>query len=182
MQSSRLTIADSYLKLFRKGNEEGFNYFFNTLYKPLHFFAIGYTQDKETAEDIIEDSFIKLWNKREIFETESGLKSYLYKTVHNACLRWLWQKQNRSRHNISYAKETTTTEHSYFENTVKAETINQLHQAIGQLPAQCKKVFTKLYIEGKSVSETAQEMDLTISTVKNQKARGIKLLKPKLSP
>jgi DNA-binding CsgD family transcriptional regulator len=42
-------------------------------------------------------------------------------------------------------------------------------------------VFTKLFIEGKSVSETAQEMNIAISTVKNQKARGIKLLKPKLS-
>jgi RNA polymerase sigma-19 factor, ECF subfamily len=180
MQSA-IDIADDYVQLFKEGREEGFNHFFNSYYKRAVFFAFGYIRNKEAAEDIIEDSFIKLWNKKEIFETEAGLKAYLYKTVHNACLRWLWQKQNRNRHNLSFANQNSTTEQSYVENIIRTETLHQLHRAIDQLPAQCKKIFTKLYIEGKSVAETAQEMNLTASTVKNQKARGIKLLRPKLS-
>jgi RNA polymerase sigma-70 factor (ECF subfamily) len=65
---------------------------------------------------------------------------------------------------------------------ISAETVRLLYEAINELPAQCKKVFTKLYVEGKSVAEIATEMNVAVSTVKNQKARGIKLLKPKLSP
>ena len=64
---------------------------------------------------------------------------------------------------------------------LSAETITLLYKAIQQLPSQYQKVFTKLYIEGKSVFETAEEINFTISTIKNQKARGLKLLKPKLS-
>jgi RNA polymerase sigma-70 factor (family 1) len=176
-----LTTATQ-IQLFRQGKEEGFNHFFDSLYKPLHFFAVSHIHDKEAAEDIIEDSFIKLWNKREIFDTEAGLKSYLYKTVHNACLRWLWQKQNRKMHNINYAYQTDLTEQDYIHNIIRSETITNVHKAIHQLPAQCQKVFTKLYIEGKSVAETAQEMKITTSTVKNQKARGLSLLKTKLLP
>src|SRR4030095_2468206 len=124
---------------------------------------------------------IRLWNKRNIFENEPGIRGYLYKSVYNACIRQLQQKQNRNRHNTSYITQIDTTEPSYIHNIIRSETIHLLHQAIAHLPAQCSKVFTKLYIEGKSVAETAQEMNLAVSTVKNQKARGIKLLKPKLA-
>jgi RNA polymerase sigma-70 factor (family 1) len=171
-----------YIDDFRSGKEEGFNYFFNACYKPLYFFASRYVKDVHAAEDIITESFIKLWDKREIFETEAGVKGYLYKSVYNACLRWLEQEQRKTIHTKSYAKQINTTEQPYLNDIIKAETINNLHKAITHLPSQCRTVFTKLFIEGKSVSETAQEMNLTISTIKNQKARGIKLLKPLLSP
>jgi RNA polymerase sigma-70 factor (ECF subfamily) len=169
------------LVAFKEGREEGFNYFFNSCYKPLHFFASRYVKDNAAAEDIITDSFIKLWDKREIFETASGIKGYLYKSVYNACLRCLEQQQRKTIHTKSYAGQINTTEQPYLNDIIKAETIHQLHIAISQLPTQCKKIFTKLYVEGKTVSEIAEEMNLTISTIKNQKARGLKLLKPKLT-
>jgi RNA polymerase sigma-70 factor (ECF subfamily) len=105
----------------------------------------------------------------------------LYKIAYNACLRHIEQIQNRAAHNKKYSLQTSAIEQSHIHNIIKAETIHLLHKAITQLPAQCKNVFTKLYIEGKSVAETALEMNLTISTIRNQKVRGIKLLKPKLS-
>jgi RNA polymerase sigma-70 factor (ECF subfamily) len=181
MSSSPVYNNSSNFLDFRSGREEGFNYFFNEYYKSVYFFASRYVSEKPAVEDIVTDSFIKLWDKREIFDTESGLKGYLYKTVYNACLRWLQQKQNRSMHIRSYSNQIDTIEQACFHNIVKAETINLLYKAIQQLPSQCKKIFTKLYIEGKSVCEIADEMNLTVSTIKNQKARGIKLLKPRLS-
>jgi len=165
---------------FRNGEGSGFEYFFNALYKAVYLFAFRYVKDKATAEDIISTSFIKLWSKRNIFETEAGIRAYLYRSVYNACIRHLQQTQNRNLHNKTYITQIDTTQQSYIHDIIKAETINNLQKAISHLPEQCKKVFTKLYIEGKSVTETAQEMNLTISTIKNQKARGIKLLRPKL--
>jgi RNA polymerase sigma-70 factor (ECF subfamily) len=178
---SSLIEIHNILKAFKEGREEAFNYFFNSCYKPLYFFASRYVKDEAAAEDVITESFIKLWDKREIFETESGIKGYLYKSVYNACLRWLQQQQRKTVHTKSYTGQINTTEQSYLNDIIKAETIHQLHIAISQLPSQCKKIFTKLYIEGKQVSEIAKEMNLTISTIKNQKARGLKLLKPKLT-
>jgi RNA polymerase sigma-70 factor (ECF subfamily) len=171
-----------YVEAFRNGKSSGFEYFFNILYKPVYLFAFRYVRDIATAEDIVSTSFIQLWDKKNIFETEAGIRAYLYKSVYNACIRHLQQKQSRGLHNISYAKQIDTTQQSYMHDIIRAETINLLHKAISHLPAQCSIVFTKLYIEGKTVAETAQEMNIAISTVKNQKARGIKLLKPKLLP
>jgi len=168
-----------HIEAFQRGESSGFEYFFNTLYKSVYLFAFRYVKDKATAEDIVSISFIRLWDKKNIFETEGGIRAYLYKTVYNACIRHLQQQQNRTLHNRSYITQIDTTQQSFIHNIIKAETINNLHKAISHLPAQCKNVFTKLYIEGKTVAETAQEMTITISTVKNQKARGIKLLKSK---
>jgi RNA polymerase sigma-70 factor (family 1) len=172
----------NYVRAFQNGESSGFEFFFNTLYKPAYLFALRYINDKPAAEDIVSNSFIRLWNKHSIFETAEGIKAYLYKSVHNACIRHLQRQQSWNLHNKKYSTQIDTTQPAYIHNIIKAETINNLHEAISGLPGQCKTVFTKLYVEGKSVAETAQEMDLAISTIKNQKARGIKLLKLKLTP
>ena len=166
---------------FQNGKNSGFEYFFKKLYKPAFFFAWRFVKDKPTAEDIVSTSFIKLWNKRNIFDTEAGIKAYLYKTVYNACIRHSEQKQNWVLHSKKYLNLTDTTQQPCIQNIIYAETIHLLHQAITHLPVQCRKVFTKLYIEGKSVSATALEMNLSPSAVKNQKARGLKLLKAKVT-
>jgi RNA polymerase sigma-70 factor (ECF subfamily) len=171
--------STDYVQAFRKGESSGFEYFFNALYNAVYFFAFSYVKDKLIAEDIVSISFIRLWNKRTIFENEAGIRGYLYKSVYNASIRHIQQTQSRNLHNNSYANQMGTVQETYIDSIIRTETINLLHKAISHLPPQCRNVFTKLFIEGKSVAETAQEMNLTISTIKNQKARGIKLLKPK---
>ncbi|HLP39736.1 RNA polymerase sigma factor [Lacibacter sp.] len=154
---------------------------FKENHKSLCFFANRYVKDSNAALDIIEESFLKLWAKREQFGSEAGLRSYLYKTVYNGCLRWL-ENEKRKAHNLeTYRIITDSPEQTCFENMVRAETLRQLHTAIEQLPGQCRTIVQKLYVDGKSVSEIATEMNLATSTVKNQKARGIKLLKLKLT-
>jgi len=72
-------------------------------------------------------------------------------------------------------------ERDCFENIIKAETLRRVKEAMEELPSECRKVFMKLFVEGKSVVEAAAELNVAVSTVKNQKARGIKLLKMKLT-
>ena len=136
------------------------------------------------AEDMVEEGFIKLWSNREKIETEAGLRGYLYTTVYHACLRSL---ENEVRKERVYKLYKVNTERSIdddkgvMENMIKAETIRLVKEEVERLPGECKKVFVKLYVEGKSVVETAEELKIAVSTVKNQKARGIKLLKAKLT-
>jgi RNA polymerase sigma-70 factor (ECF subfamily) len=65
---------------------------------------------------------------------------------------------------------------------IRAEFYGELYRAIHTLPPECRKIFTMLYIEGKTVRETAEELGLALSTVKTQKARGLAALKKKLRP
>jgi RNA polymerase sigma-70 factor (family 1) len=175
------SIYGNILSAFRNGEEHAFNYFFNAYYKPLYFFAFGYIKDKAVAEDIVSDSFIKVWDKREQFENEVGLKNYLYKTVYNGCMKEVRSQESEVRRKNGLSIVSDKFDRDCFENMVRAETIHLLYEAIEQLPTQCRTVFKKLYVEGRSVAETASEMNLTISTVKNQKARGLKILRPRFS-
>jgi RNA polymerase sigma-70 factor (family 1) len=166
---------------FRNGEKEGFNYFFNTYYKPVYFFACKYVKNSDAAEDIVENSFIKLWEKREQMESEAGLRGYLYKMVYHGCLRW------NSRQSMVHSRQkeivylSDAFEKDCFENMIKAETLRRVKEAMEELPSECRKVFMKLFVEGKSVVEAAAELNIAVSTVKNQKARGIKLLRMRLT-
>jgi len=167
---------------FKEGRGEGFTYFFKRLYKPLCFFVQGYTKDRQVAEDIVGDSFIKLWAKRELFDNEAGLKNYLYRSVYNASIRWIENQKRYKKHHAIYKHEVDISEQAYVNNIIKAETIQLLQKAINTLSPRCQKVFVKMYLEEKSVAEIANEMKTTISTVKNQKVRGLKILRSKLTP
>ena len=65
---------------------------------------------------------------------------------------------------------------------IRAEFYGELYRAINTLPPECRKIFTMLYLEGKTVRETAEELGLALTTVKTQKVRGLAALKKKLRP
>jgi len=165
---------------FKKGDQEAFDAFFTSYYKAFIFFSLKLVKETATAEDIVVDSFVKLWEKRNQLNSESELKNYMYKIIYNASLRWLQRQKTKNKVYHSYSLYHSETEDSYFYNVIHAETIRQVMQAMTELPSECKKVFTKLFLEGKSVNDAAEELQVTVSTVKNQKARGIKLLRKKL--
>jgi RNA polymerase sigma-70 factor (ECF subfamily) len=167
----------NYLASFRAREEAGFNYFFNTYYKAVYFFACKYVKDSEAAEDIVESSFIKLWEKREQMESETGLRGYLYKTVYHGCLRWLEREKRKDEVYKVYKVSNVFEEDGHIENMIRAETLRRVKEAMEELPSECRKVFMKLFVEGKSIAEAAAELKVAVSTVKNQKARGIKILR-----
>ncbi|MBY0477750.1 MAG: sigma-70 family RNA polymerase sigma factor [Chitinophagaceae bacterium] len=173
--------SNNFKKLTQYEAGVSFENFFRSSLKSLCFFAGKYVKDVNVALDIVEESFVKLWPKREKFDSEADLRSYLYKTVYHGCLRWLENEKRKATNLETYRIITDSPEQSCIENIVLAETLRQLHNAIGQLPNQCRTIVQKLYVEGKSVAEIATEMNLAGSTIKSQKARGIKLLKLKLS-
>jgi RNA polymerase sigma-70 factor (ECF subfamily) len=158
-----------------------FDSFFNRYYKAVYFFACKYVKDGAVAEDIVENSFIKLWEKREQLESEAALRGYLYKTVYHGCLRWNSRQSmvDRRQKEIVYLSETV--EKDCLENMIRAETLRRVKEAMEELPSECRKVFMKLFVEGKSVAEAAAELKVAVSTVKNQKARGIKILRMRLT-
>jgi len=158
-----------------------FDSFFNTYYKAVYFFAFKYVKDEAVAEDIIENAFIKLWEKRADFANEAGMRGYLYKVVYNACLKELGRRSMVHRRQQEIELLSDGFEKDCLENMIRAETLRQVYSALHELPSECRKVFVKLYVEGKSVAEAAAELDVAVSTVKNQKSRGLKILRMRLT-
>ncbi len=164
-------------------NETTFKSLLRNHFASICLFANRYVENMSIAEDIAEESFLKLWNNRNSITNANSIKSWLYSTTRNACLDHLRRQEVKSRNekNYNYLQEAET-ESYHLEAMIRTELLEELHAALQQLPDQCRLVFTKLYIEGKGVAHTAEEMNLSINTVKSHKARGLMLLRKKLEP
>jgi RNA polymerase sigma-70 factor (family 1) len=171
----------SRLIAFRNGEEQGFNWFFRSMYPALCLFISRYIHSLPVSEEIASDCFIKVWAKREGFTSAQALKSYLYRTAYHASLRWLQQSKRTLKPGVMDIVLLQAEEKNYLENITRVETLREVQAAISLLPAACRKIFTKIYVEGKSVKETAEELMLSVSTVKSQKSRGLFLIREKLS-
>ena len=180
MQDRKLYRAEDYFILFQKGEEQGFNYFFGQLYEPLVHFAFTIVNDKSEAEDIVEDSFVKFWQSRKEIEKARAVKSYLYTIVRNACLDAI----NRKKYARSYALHIERSPGRFTpdvqQKIIISESMHQVYLALKTLPPKCRQVFRMIYVQGKPVKEIAEELELSICTVKAHKAKALKLLRKQL--
>ena len=180
MQIKSTSHASEYALAFQQGEEKGFDFFFREFFPSLCFFANHILDNRCEAEDIASFAFIKIWKRHSQFNNARNIRSYLYQIVRNDCLKFLQQKGKR----IRMQKEI---EHLTIDNTkgnceadiIRAEVFSELYKALNSLPTECRKVFKMLYIDGKKVNEIAEELKISPSTVKAQKARGLTLLKKK---
>lgn len=161
---------------FQRGEREGFDYFFNTLYKPLLYFALKIVKDKEIAEDVVSESFIKIWKYHSIFQQHLVIRSWLYSTTKNACLNQLIQEKRLKKHIDNISTQTEYVQESTESRLIKAETFKELCQYIEQLPPEMKKIYLLLK-EGLTIRQVSDELNISKSTAKNQLGRGLPILR-----
>lgn len=166
---------------FWNDKEKCLDYFFKSQYKQLYFFANRFVRDKAVAEDIVEESFVKFWEMRESIDSEQPVKSLLYTMVRNAAISYLRKQKVLAKRKKGYDALQEETEGYMLQQMIAAETMMQIYSAIGELPEGCRNVVTKLYVEGKRLQEIADELNISINTVKTQRARGLKFIRGKLT-
>ena len=177
MQLTSYDNDDFQLHLFIKGHVKGFDYFFESLYKPLCYFASKIVATQEIAEELADDAFIKLWERHDQFESVNGIRSFLYRTTRNACLNYLRNTKTRNLHEYSLQAMTHTSEADIQQHIIRAETIQQVHQAFTILPKKCREVFNLIYLENKNYEEIAKELQISVDNVRNHKKRALQLLR-----
>ena len=158
-------------------NKETFKDLFIALYPRLISYSFKYVQEKFSAEEIVEDCFVTLWERRESLAHIDDIKPYLYIMVRNSSLKYL----EKSKKIISLKKKhhdsAIMIEHDIIEEEVHAVI---LYQALDKLPVKCRKVFELSCLDGMKYKDIAQELDISVNTVKSQRARAIELLKKHL--
>lgn len=154
---------------------------FDEFYDRLVYYSVQMLKDQAAAEDIAQESFIKYWAQRgEISEDTRAIKNYLYSTVKNLSL-------NHIRHgkvvNLYVSKHQTTEaeERPFIDALITAEVIAEVQAAIKSLPENYRIVSYLGFLEGKKNQEVADELGISINTVKKQKQRALQLLRLKLS-
>ena len=161
---------------FRMGKEQAFTEVFSIFYPALCLFARNMVLDADAAEDIVEESFLRVWDKRAIFYEIPVLKTYLYRAVRNNCISWQKKQASDQARQIAYS-HSLEGQRTVLENIVEAEFVRELEAALESLPPQRRKIFKLLYKEGKSAREIAEELQISVHTVNDHRKYGLKYLR-----
>lgn len=162
---------------FQRGSQQAFKHIYYLHKFELYKFVYSLILDRPEAHDLVADCYIKLWNRRTAFEDVSKVKAFLFVTAHNACINHLkhQQVQNKSRKELLFLLEKN--EDFVETKLIKAELIGQIYTEIENLPSQCRKIFKMIYFKEMSYEEVAHQLNLSQSTVRNQKKRALELLR-----
>lgn len=163
---------------FSRGDEQALSYFFHLLYPPLSLYAFHFVKNREVAEEIAADAFLKTWKHRQKLCNSRSIRAYLYAVVKNDCYRQLRKKIDR----YFLVKKLTTPEandNTGFDKLVAAEISRHIFFEIKRLSRGAEDVLKMHFIDGKSISEIACQLNISKSTVKTHKARGLQALKKK---
>ena len=163
------------LSQVKSGNTQAFESIFKTYYNTLAGYGKTIVKDPDEAEDIVQQVFISVWEKRSTIEIHTSFRAMLYRAVYNSCL-------NRIKHNEvkrNYAREIQLTSSSSFsqEDVQHKELQKKINDAIDQLPEQCGKIFKMSRFDYLKYQEIADKMGLSVKTVENQMGKALKLLR-----
>ena len=165
---------------FQKGDEVAFENVFKTYYPRLCSYAQTMLNDSEEAEEMVQNTFITLWENRVNMDIHTSLKSYLYRAVHNSCLNRIKHLKVRQEHSDYYKytqeEEVESTSHMVMGNELQ----QQINVAIEQLPPQCKRVFSLSRFENLTYAEIAAQLDISVKAVDKQMVRALRILRTQL--
>ena len=154
-------------------------YLFNTYYARLCYFAYKLVKNQAAAKDLAQDVFLKHWHKRNEYSSELAIKNFLYLSLRNTCLNYIRHDSIEKKYAETLADDTSEEENG-LSYLIKAEALAAIHNAIENLPIGCKTVLKLAYFEGLKNEQIANEMGVSINTIKTQKQRALKLLRLKL--
>ena len=182
MDNKQIDKHTPFLDALKKGEASGLRHFYGVFYKPMCFYLEKMQIDPFIIEEIVQDVFLKLWEKRTDFDHVLSIRGFLYTCCRNAALNYI-EKEKRTNAKLTPIEEgTQIIDWTPDNQMIYIEMLREIHQAISELPAQCKNVMELLLMEDKSPEEVAQYLGITRSTVYNQKKRGVSLLQSKLNP
>lgn len=154
---------------------------FRQYYLALCFFAGKMVNEQTVAEDIVKDVFLKLWEKEPDFSHYKNIKAVLYIGVKNACLNYIKKRKNVRTQTEALTYLLQQEQEDFILNEItRTEVLREIYAALQQLPLGCRKVMQLYYQQGLDHKSISTKLGITVSTVKNQKARGVQLLKKKL--
>lgn len=143
-------------------------FIYKSYYKSLHYYCLQFVKNTEDAQEIVNDSFIAVWEKRAELNFEIGIKPYLFRTVHNKSLNFLKKKKLPIQDLDTHFIHTSTADYSPIEILSSKELEKKVHALIQTLPPRCKQVFLLSRIENFTHKEISAIMDISTKTIENQ--------------
>lgn len=153
---------------------------FKQHFKDLHNYASSILKNSDDAEEIVQNVFYKLWEKKEKIATLQSIAAYLYRSVYNECLNFI----KHSKVKDEYRNHTlhNTSNSTYVNDSASEKELEQkIHNAMNSLPEQCRTIFQLSRFEELKYREIADKLGLSVKTIENQMGKALKIMRTKLA-
>lgn len=173
-------MGNDILYQLNQGDKRAFELVFHRYYSSLCFFANKFVKDKDVAKDIVQEVFVRFYERKTHFENSISLKSFLYNCVQNESLNYLNRNKNTYRLQDSCIPPMEEEGKDSFYYQLESQFFNEVFVAIEELPQECRRIFKMSYIEHRSTKEIALELNIAETTIKTQRQRAKKYLQKRL--
>lgn len=170
-------------------NEENisrtYNLLFKQYYSKLLFYAMRFLEEEE-AEDVVQDVFLDLWNRRYTLDMGEYISSFLYKSVYSKSINVIKHKKIVGEHSSMmaeiYAKKTDyyhPDNNDVIRRLESQELFAEIKEGVGELPEKCREVFMLSYVHSLKNKEIAEAMNISLRTVEAHMYKALRLLRVK---
>ena len=160
----------------KAGDREAFNQLFRRYYTPLLRFCVRFVADTDTAAEIVQDLFVKLWANREKLRLTTGFEPYMLQSVRNAAITFINKERSHAEaHENIYSDESDNNDPS---ETLQSNNLEASYQKVlAAMPEKRREVFLASRFEGLKYNEIAEKLGLSQKTVEAHMSAAIKQLR-----
>lgn len=157
-----------YIEAVRKGDVSAFSFLVERYQSMVYSLALKLLKNAEDAEEMAQDTFIKAFQKLEMYEGKSKFSTWLYSITYNACISELRKRRIHfsSLEEQRFSDQDEMKMHDYFSETKKEDQEKYLNLALGKLPEDDQVLVTLYYYESQSMEEISIITGLTVSNIK----------------
>lgn len=167
------------LERIKKGDEQAFEKVFRTYYKSLCLFSNRILHDPPSSEEVVEDIFFNLWERRDKFDITTSLKSYLFRSAYNNSLKLLRHQKIVANYESRMVEEEP--QYQLQENYLEiGEITHSVLKTLDQVPERTRMIFQMNRDEGLKYQEIADKMNISVKTVEAHMTSILKLLRENL--
>jgi RNA polymerase sigma-70 factor (ECF subfamily) len=162
------------IRRIRQGDKQEFEKLFRSSYVSLVRYAKTILKDHDTAEEIVQDLFFRLWQDRGNLTIESSLNGYLFRSVHNRSLHYIEHQKVVDRHAGEIAASADQTAEPVTEAIYYSELQSKVAKVLERLPERCSVIFRMSRFEGLKYNEIAEKLSVSLKTVEANMGKALK--------
>ena len=174
MKENNRETFDNLAVELKNGDKNALSQLFNSLKQDIYFFSYSYFRNNELAEEVVQDVFVRLWEKRSLIDPALSIKNYILRIAKNIILDQL----RRHAFEIRYINETQVFTPSCHEDTedhvIFADYLFLADKAIELLPPKRKNIFKLSREQNMSYFEISRELNISVNVVENQMSKALK--------
>jgi len=165
----------------RANDKNAINELYESYSRRLYNFAFSYLKTEEDTLDVIQNVFINLWEKRESIKSDTNLEAYIFTIAKNGIIS-LFRKKISEKKYLEHLQKTAIVAEDNLDDKYDYDLLNdRIRKLIDELPEQRRRVFLMSKEDGLGNKEIASELNISVKTVEDHKAKAKKFIREKLA-